>query len=234
MDFELFRKTRGFIETYMGKLMKHEQKEHATVGVPAENYIEQSIGDRKFLIVQTNVFKVLMQSHYLAAHNRYPDKFGTGNAYDVIDAIYQIEPIFDSVKRFGDFLCSEQFAFIFEVTGNGFSDKVLRIDLFRHLKPGKQGFEFVGGLLHSLKHYSYKGLNLSIGSDVHDVNSLYKVLNQIILAFYLNNLEQTSENNYVSFLKLDGSYDLKICFYYEKNTEIFFINTIHKSKRKTS
>lgn len=50
---------------------------------------------------------------------------------------------------------------------NGIFSDILRIDTFRSTMPNKEDptkIDFVGGLLHTLKHFSIKDQNLSTGT----------------------------------------------------------------------
>lgn len=69
------------------ELMKSENKDHTITGVPLENYRVIQTEGRTFYIVQTNTFKFTMEEVLLRAQKITPEKFGTGDAYDVIEAM---------------------------------------------------------------------------------------------------------------------------------------------------
>jgi hypothetical protein len=90
MEWEDFQKTRQFIEKNALALMKHEGKANATLGVPSENYTPYFINDRIFYSLMSNGFKHLIETYYMVAHRSFPEKFGTGNAMDVLRATMTI------------------------------------------------------------------------------------------------------------------------------------------------
>lgn len=231
MEWEEFHHTREYIKLKSLALMKHEGKEYATVGVLPENYTEYTINGRRFYSIKSNVFKHLLETFYLVAHTNYPNKFGTDNASDVIEALYNVRPIFD-IPRYIEFLRSEQFAYLMESTEAKGPDKILRIDLFRKLDTSAQGsLEFTGGIFHVLKHFSVNGVNLSTGKDIHNIDHPERVIELIIRAFFIENGEFETPKKLISRVDIDERYRLKFVFYFEDNTNVFFIKTIHKERK---
>ncbi|SFW88106.1 hypothetical protein [Chitinophaga sancti] len=231
MTWEEFRKTREFIEGKSLALMKHETKDAAKTGFPINNYSKYLINGRTFYCIKSNVFKAIIEDYYFQAHKKFPEKFETGNALDVIDAIYLMEPTFD-LERFIDFLKNEQFAYIIESKDGEIANKILRIDLFRQLDTNKEGkMEFTGGIFHTFKHFSIDNLNLSTGKDIHNIQYPEQIIHLAAEAFFI--AEGTHENpkKLVSKIDLDDKYRLKFVFYLEENTQVYFIKTIHKEPK---
>jgi len=231
MDWEEYQSIRESIKEKSIALMKHERKESATIGVLAENYTQYNINGRTFYSVKSNVFKHLIERFYFAAHKNFPDKFGTGNASDVIEALYKIQPVFD-LLRYTEFLKYEQFAYLMEFSEGKVSDKVLRLDLFRKLDTNTNGnLEFTGGIMHVLKHFSIRGVNLSTGKDVNDITRPENVVDLIVRAFFIEEGVFENPKKFISRIVIDEKYCLKFVFYLEEKTNVFFLKTIFKELR---
>lgn len=169
----------------------------------------------------------------LEAVTKFPERFGTGDAYDVVEAIRLVEPTFDNAERHAQFLQNEQFGFVMENNAGSIQKKVLRIDLFRHIKLGQSGKpEFIGGLLHAFKHFSYKGINLATGKDVNDISHPQQLIELAIRAFYMPEESEETAKEFIGRISLDENYWLKFSFFLEEVNEVYFINTIHKEKKK--
>lgn len=226
MNYDDFKAARDFISHKALQLMKHEDKEYAKTGFPPQNYTVYPIQNRVFYSVGTNVFLAIVRDVLPEAIKKFPDKFGTGNAMDVLTAIYDTQPMFD-FDRFVKFLQTEQFSVLVENEKGEIKDKILRIDLFRKLDEG--GKVFTGGIFHAFKHFSMNGTNLSTGQDINDVPSPEKVIDLAVKAFFLEEHEQSirSHLNFESRIEINDKYCLKFVFYYEANTGVYFIKTIH-------
>lgn len=231
MTQEEYKKTRKYVEKKALELMSHEKKSHAITGIPKQNYREFSQGGRIFYSVQSNTFKFIIDESLLEAQKSTPLKFGTGEAYDVIDAIRLINPFFE-LQRYAEFLGNEKCTYVFEAENGEVVDRMLRLDLFRLLRPNKIGKnEFVGGLLHALKHFSKNGINYSTGKSNHEIAHPQELVGEIIEAFFSLHGTFKSIDEYVVFMPYN-KYFLKFAFYREENTRIFFLNTVHITKVK--
>ena len=228
MNWEEFQKTRKFIEEKSLALMKHETKGAAKAGFSIDNYTKYLLHGRTFYCVKSNVFKAIIEEFLLTAQKQFPEKFGTGNAMDVIEAVYNLEPTFD-LERFVDFLQNEQFAYIIESMDGEIVNKILRIDLFRKLDENHGGQkEFTGGIFHSFKHFSIENINLSIGKDINNILHPEQLLYMAAEAFFIAEGKHEEATKLVSFVKLDELYNLKFVFYLEQHTDVYFIQTIYK------
>ena len=206
--------------------MKHECKPFAKIGFVKENYSAITRGARTFYLVKTNSFSEIVEKNLLLAVAKHPERFGTGNAWDVIEAIYSVRPMFD-LDNFSEYLRVEQFCYVIEQNNSGFKSNILRIDLFRLFKNNKR--EFVGGIFHVLKHFSYNGINLGYGKDVNDVSGVEQIIEIAIKGYFDSALIPNEE--FISIVPLNNSHDLKFVFYYETVTGVHFIKTIHKQKK---
>jgi hypothetical protein len=229
MEIEEFLAVRESIQDRAIALMKHEKKEFATIGTG--NIFPYKIGDRDFFSVESNVFHHIMERYLLIAQQKHQDKFGTGNAMDIIEALHSVEPVL-SLTQYPDFLRTEQFAYVFEFSNGKVSGKVLRIDLFRHLRDKEGRFEFVGGVFHVFKHFSVRGINLSTGNDKNDIAHPIKLIELTIRAFFLEPGTHETATRYISYVNLNDKYQLKFIFYLEEQTQTYFVETIFKNKIK--
>lgn len=221
---------RNFVEAKSLGLMRHEKKDYAKTGFPIQNYRVHDILGRTFYSVRTNVFREILNDVLLEATGRYPERFGTGNAEDVIKAIYDIEPMF-TIDRFVDFLRTEQFCYIFEKVSGDQNNDILRIDLFRKLDKKGDVFDFTGGIFHALKHFSYSGTNLSTGKDVNDITHPAHIITLAIKAFFLETREVISVKEFHSTISVSERYNLRFVFYFEENTAVYFVKTIFKESK---
>jgi len=231
MTPEEFIKTREYFEKKALELMSHEKKNDAVAGVPLQNYRVFQIDKRVFYSAQVNTFKVIADEFLLEAQKLTPEKFSTGEAYDVIEAVRLINPIFE-LQRFAEFLSHEKCAYIFEAENGEVVDRMLRLDLFRLLKLDKYGKnEFIGGLFHALKHFSKDGINYSTGKSQHEIAHPQALVREIIDAFFsLKGVFETPDQ-YVVLKPYNDKYNLKFVFYREEKTGVFFLKTVYKEPK---
>ena len=231
MSHEEFKRTRKYVEEKALALMSHEKKNDAVAGVPLENYRIFQLRGRVFYSVQVNTFMVIADEFLDRAQEQTPEKFGTGNAHDVIEALHLVNPLFD-IKWFTDFLKHEKCAYIFEAEDGEVVDRVLRLDLFRHIKLDKEGNpEFIGGLFHALKHFSRNGINYSTGKSNHELPTPQALVAEIVEAFFSVDGVFETPNVYVVLKDYDAVYNLKFIFYREENTGVFFLKTVYKEPK---
>jgi hypothetical protein len=233
ITFEDWRLLQDFVHKKSVELMAHERKPFAITGLDASHWRVWTIGKRRFFMVSTNVFSEIMESVLVEAVERFPEKFGTGDAEDVIDAVYGIEA-FGPRKDFTDYLRTENFGYVLEIAEGVVNERVLRIDLFRMIKPRKVGQrDFVGGAFHVLKHYSYDGIPLSTHRAVHDIHPRF-VIHIVTKAFFIDIGHGTkiAQDAYEVAAPLDDEYEQLVSFYYEGTTGVYFVNTAYKREKK--
>ncbi|MCD9575071.1 hypothetical protein LUU93_08845 [Flavobacterium sp. SCIV07] len=208
--------------------MDHEKKNHAKTGIAINNYATIEIAGRTYYLVPTNMFKAIIERNLRIASTKFPKKFGTGDAKDVIEAIYDLEPWFD-LERFIETLRTEQFCYAIEVINGKINEKLLRIDLYRDIKANKNGgFDFIGGIFHCYKHFSFEGKPLSTSKEINDIEHPKELLFKIIKTFFLGNITIVDELTSYSEIEINEKEKLRLVFYYEKNTEVFFVKTAHR------
>ncbi len=234
MEWNDYLAAQAMLEKKSLGLMDHE-KEMAKTGFPYQNYTIYPIKGRIFYVPAPNVFRhIIMKNVLLEAITKYPERFGTDDALDVIEAIRLIEPTFDNTQRHAEFLQNEQFGFVMENKDGVIQDQVLRIDLFRGIKPhpktGKPDFE--GGIFHAFDHFSYKGTNLATGNDINEIHSPDQIIGMAIKAFYMPEEKEQTAKGFIGRISLNENYWLKFSFYLEQVNGVHFINTVHKEKKK--
>ncbi len=170
-------------------------------------------------------FLNIVSNKILSAIDKYPNSFGTGNAQDVINALYNLSnmgyTLEDYISYLQDFAC----CYILYEEKQKMSPSVLRVDLLRYLKDNEttQKKDFVGGLLHSLKHFSKDGRNLSVGEDINDVSNMEDILFYIGRAF-VECERNKPKDNIVEILIKDDKY-MRFVFYYDTDKDTYFLNT---------
>lgn len=225
---EEYIKVRELIQHKSILLMNHERKNHARVGIAINNYKTVVIGDKTFYLISTNVFKEIIENKLIVACTIFPERFGNGNARDVIKAIYDLEPWFD-LDRFIEVLHTEHFCYVVEVVNGEPQENVLRIDLYRDIKENENGgFDFIGGIFHCFKHFSFQGMPLSISKEINDIEHTIELVYKITNTFFSGEIRKVDENTFISEMKISKSENLRLVFYYENITEVYFIKTAHK------
>lgn len=234
MTWEEFQKTRVYVEQKALDLMSHEKKNDTPTGVPINNYRLLRTEGRTFYSVQINTFMVVVDKYLGEAQLRYPERFGTGNAYDVVEALRLIQPLwYNNAEEMVDFFAKDKCTYVFESEEGEVLDRMLRLDLFRMIKNDKEGNpEFIGGLLHALKHFSKNGINYSTGASNHELQNPQTLISEIINAFFtLDGIFETPDQ-YVVLRPYENDYNLKFVFYREENTGVFFLKTVYKESKQ--
>ena len=236
MTYEDYEQARDLISKKAIALMHHEKKNYAWSGFPMANYFVSKQVDRAYYAVSTNIFRDVLQTDLLKAQKLYPLNFGNNNAKSVLYAIIKTANLFGGFRSAMQQLHTENCCWIIENKGGKVSDKTLRLDLFRQLKehPHKKGkYEFVGGVLHAFKHFSYKGKSLSTGNDINDLQNPWNIVIVISKAFFeCNGKLEKDGTTYVTQMQLSPTHYLECVFYYERITDVFFLKTLIKKKYK--
>lgn len=229
LQIEEYQIIKDFIKKKSLLLMDHEKKNHARTGIAINNYQTIEIAGKKFYLIPTNMFKAIIERNLRIACTEFPQQFGTGNAKDVIKAIYDLEPWFD-LERFIEILQTEQFCYVVEVINGNINKNLLRIDLYRDIKQNTKnnGFDFVGGIFHCYKHFSFEGRPLSTSTEINNIEHPKELLFKIIHAFFLGHKTTVDEFTSYSEVKINENEKLRLVFYYEKTTEVFFVKTAHR------
>ena len=229
----------SYIEPKLLKLWRHENKirkergqdelNSFQVGFPITEVYHYDIeGDHNFYVVFNTLCHNLLRDGILDAIELFPDKFGTGNAMDVVDALYE-GSVFKELggkDRYIQFLAENACCYVIYATEEGFGD-ILRLDIFRFIEEKKDNsntYDFTGGLMHVLKHFSYEGRNLAVGKDMHDLFDIEHLVYLIAMAF---RLKEAVGSIWVATQNLNEC-SMQAVFYKEKTTGIYFIKTYHR------
>lgn len=173
-------------------------------------------------------FLNIVSNKILSAIDKYPNSFGTGNAQDVINALYNLSnmgyTLEDYISHLQDFAC----CYILYEEKQNMSPSVLRVDLLRYLKDNQttRKKDFVGGLLHSLKHFSKDGRNLSVGEDINDVSNMEDILFYIGRAFRDCAQNKPKDNTVEIPIKDDAR--MRFAFYYDKDKDTYYLKTAYR------
>jgi hypothetical protein len=162
------------------------------------------------------------------ACKKYPEKFGNDDVNEVLQAIYLVENV-GTLDRFFEFLKNEQFAWILEIVEENVSPHVLRLELFRDmrlLKKGEAKNEFLGGVFHSFKHFTYKGVPLSTKKENKEIDHPKSIIEFAIQGFFFMKLQKEGVHIYKSKKILPSGRQLCFFFYKDNAAEIFFVNSI--------
>ena len=198
------------------------------MGMDPSKFKQINLGGRTFYTISTAVFKVILDTHLAKAVLQSPNKFGSGRAEDVLEAIYSVEPL-GEVDDFERRLRTENFSWVFELTDGKLNSDVLRVDLFRILqREGLGRTVFTGGVFHAFKHFSYQGIPLSYHNEIHDIAHPNYIFNILIEGFFFQPKERLSDTVFTTRVSLDDEHDLMFVFYYEPNTQVYFIKSVSK------
>ncbi|MFS4469871.1 hypothetical protein [Chryseobacterium sp. T20] len=226
-DREEYLKVREFIKNKSLNLMNHEQKNNAKTGIAIGNYERFSSNGKHYYLIPTNIYKAIIEKNLLIARINHPELFGTGHAMDVLKAIQIVEPWYD-LERFADVLRSEQFCYIVEVDNGKINEKILRLDLYRHLKANEDGkSDFVGGIFHAFKHFSCENRYLSTSKEINNIDNPKELTHLILEAFFSSSLIRIDENTYKVELKINNK-NFRFIFYHEIKTGVYFLKTVYR------
>ena len=227
---EEYKIIKEFLEKKSIQLMNHEKINVAKVGTPVNLYQKMIIDNRLFYMTPTVIFNNIIIENLEIALKRYPEKFVTENAKDVINAIFKVTQANIDFDSFVEFLRKEQFCYIFEFENFEVKNKILRIDLFRKLKTDQNNnFQFIGGIFNCFKHFTLSGKQFPNNSKKWNLVNPKELIEKIAEAFFFIKLSQEKKerNDFRSEIKVDAKHNLRVTFYLEKKTGIYFIKTAH-------
>ena len=221
---------RTFIESKALLLLKSEKRSFAKVNFDIGAYNFKFLNGRRFVIISCPVFYQIIDSILSEACEKYPEKFGKGDVYEVLEAVYLVEA-FGSLDQFSDFLKEEQFAWILELIDGEVNQNVLRIELFRKvnvLKNDKTKTEFTGGLFHTFKHFNYKNIPLSTKQENNNIAHPRSIIDLIIFGFFFSDIQFRTANECNSDFQFDTGDKYKYAFFLNKDANVFFVNSIYR------
>lgn len=242
ISFEEYDALMAYMEPKLLDLWRHENEIRREKGLEELNSFQTGFsiievthysveGDQHFYIIYNAICHRLLQDGILKALDAFPEKFGTGNAMDVVDALYEVSAFkgLGDKERYIQFLAENACCYVVYANGEEFGD-ILRLDTFRFVEEKKNNpnvYDFTGGLMHVLKHFSHEGRNLAVGKDVHDLFDLEHLVYLIAMAF---RLKQSEGCLWTSIQKLNEG-PMKAVFYKEEVTGVYFIKTYHRIKK---
>lgn len=235
---EMYRQISSIIDNRTKNIWEYENKtrkekgerelEMYQYGFSIADCFNATVDETTLFFVFNYSFLNIMSDKILTAIDKYPNSFGTGNAQDVINALYKLSNMGYSQEDYVSYLQDFACCYVLYEDKQHLSPNILRIDLLRYLKDNEttQKKEFVGGLLHSLKHFSKDGKNLSVGKDVNDVSDMEDILIYIGRAFV--ECGQNNPKDYTVKISIRGNKLMKFAFYYDTDKDIYYLNTAYR------
>lgn len=235
----------NYLQPIFRKIWEHENEERNKVGKTLDAFqfgfsiydcihYKTENCDEEFYIIYNTGFLKTISHQIILAQQQCPEKFGTGNADDVIDALYSVSGYnaFGDKNAYLDYLIDYNCCYVV-YKNNGLFGDVLKIDLLRRILPNKKvpsKSDFVGGLLHVLKHFSVEGKNLATGNDINNVFDVGHIIYLIAMAFRLK--KQCDKDNliYEAFQNLDNG-KMHVSFYKEKVANVYYLKTYFKDRK---
>ena len=246
IDRQEYDNLMKYLQPIFRKIWEHENEQRNKVGkalnvfqfrYPICNCIRYKTEncDEYFYVIYSTGFLKTISQQIILAQQQYPEKFGTGNADDVIEAFYSVSGYiaFGDKNAFLDYLIDYNCCYVVYKNNGLFSD-VLKIDLLRRILPNKKvpsKSDFVGGLLHVLKHFSVEGKNLATGNDVNNVFDIRHIIYLIAMAFTLKKQCNKDYRIYEAFQKIDKGM-MRASFYKEEVANVYYLKTYFKDRKK--
>ncbi|MBQ7423888.1 MAG: hypothetical protein IJV19_03985 [Prevotella sp.] len=188
-------------------------------------------GKTTFYFVCNYSFLKVVEKNLLAARNKSPELFGTGDAQYILDALYKESGQRCSEEEYCDYLRNHACCYHFRETNEELNTNILRIDLFRLLRPCEKNpncLEFVGGLLHSLDHFSIDGQNLATGNDINEISDIDDVLVYIAKAFL--ECDGKKDKEIKVKVQMKSGKPLNCVFFWDDDKGVYYLTTIHRVK----
>ena len=193
-------------------------------GFSIEECFTYKIGSTVFYFACNYSFLKIVERSILAARKKYPELFGTGDAQNIIEALYKESGHKNSIDEYREYLRNYACCYILYETGDILSPNVLRIDLFRILKENKNNplkMEFIGGFFHILDHFSINGKNLATTNEINDVSEVDDILIYISKAFL--KCEGIKEKETKVVVHMENGKPLNCVFFWDEKKEVYFI-----------
>ena len=237
ISLEEYNKLSSFLEMKTHEIWAHENEERLKkkeqelngyeYGYSIADYYSVKKGDSTIYFAFNFSFLKLISVNIPQAIDRLNCLVGTGNADDLLNALYQVSQTIFKKDEYIDYVRNLSCCYIIFEKQKSIQDSILRVDMFRQLDDNKNNpfvKDFTGGLLHALKHFSMNGNNLSTGKEVNgitDISQISDILPRIASAF----VECINKNNSnVTIPYKDNNY-LKCGFYHEVKTNVYYLNT---------
>lgn len=227
-----FKEISDIFQKEMKAIALHEDKDSWYGGVHRNNCFVSKL-DEGILLYQmfTPAFVPFISEVYLNALINHQELFGTGNAKDIIHALYLESNARNwDEARFIEYLSKEVFCLLICKNKDSFCKDVLRIDLFRKLDKSKKtpgNYEFTGGLFHALKHFSIEKKSASIlpnqKVDLYDIEQLiWPIAHAFYRGIWSNGNRKNTYESSINYLGKSFNLD----FYKEESLNVSFINSV--------
>ena len=200
-------------------------------GFSIEDCFNYEMGHTIFFFACNYSFLKVVGEKLLAARKHSPELFGTDDAQDILEALYEVCGRNCTIDEYVDYLQQYACCYLLYETEGVLSPNVLRIDLFRLLRPNKDNpkyLEFIGGIFHVLDHFSIDGKNLATGKDINDVSDIDEVLIYIAKAFLVCGGIKDKECKVT--IQMKNGKPLNCVFFWDEKKEIHYITTLHRDK----
>lgn len=236
---EEFDEIRFIIKERMVDLAKIENKNAYLVQSAKGNcYVGPLNNDSQLFRIYSPAFINVIENDYISALKETPELFGTGNAKDVIHALFiqaqQSGWPYDE-DRYMEYLSNEHFCLLLCKRPLGFDPNVLRIDLFRIIEESKDSpgcFDFVGGLFHALKHFSVNEQCASLlpnqNVNLYDIEQLIMpIADAFFMGVWGNGKKLDSFQSVTSFLNKQFT----LAFFRESQSNVSFVDSLIPSSK---
>lgn len=246
---EEYLKLKSPIEERLSKLAKLENKTD-WAGMPAIGLckVYDCENEVKIYVLPTFYFSEMINNLYKQALN-HKENFGTGDAQDVVNALYENDPYSDckaNLESQGlylggyekedmvDRLNHDKFCLLIKESKERIENNILKIDLFRLYKSNKKGrYEFIGGLFHTFKHFSIADQPLSINKEIVNIFDISHFIPLIIKGFWFMqrhpDLDHKDGTTYsIINPKESNEFDkpLMLSFFTDDETNLSYLNTM--------
>ena len=231
---EEYDEIKPIIKNEMIALAKHENKNSYFTQMSINNCFVRSLSEGMQLYqIYSLGFIPIIERDYINALRMNPDLFGTGNAKDVIHALYiqaKNNNYVWSEENYIEFLSNEIFCLLLCKKDKVISNDILRIDLFRKLKESKTvlgSYDFVGGIFHALKHFSVDEQCASILPNQNvALFDIEQLIWPIAKAFFEGNWRNANRKNTYETETLYLGKKMTLEFYKEGDNHVSFVNSI--------
>lgn len=234
VTIEEYEKIKAILKKEMTLLAKHENKNSYYSQIAISQCFCRQLNEEKHLYQAfTMSFINVIERDYINALKETPNFFGTGNAKDVIHALYlqAIKCCYPwDEKRYTNYLSNEAFCLLLCKEKEAFDKNILRVDLFRRLDKSKKKegcFDFTGGIFHALKHFSIDEQCASIlpNQNMH-LYDIEQLIWPIAKAYYCGIWRKGDRVNTfeTSTSYLNKQFTLE--FYKENDINVSFVNSV--------
>ena len=241
ITLEKYTSLSSSLEKKAHEIWKHENAERLKKGESGLNGYEYGYSIADFFCCTHNNLTIYFAFNFSFLKNisanipqaveKLNNLFGTGNAQDVLDALYHISKTTLRKDEYIEFIRNLACCYVLFEDNDCLLNHILRIDMFRKLDVNRDDptiKDFIGGLLHALKHFSINGKSLSTGkeiNDITDISQISEILPRIAYAL-IECINNNTPPNCITIPYKDNNY-LKCSFYHEGITNVYYLNTCY-------